>query len=90
MKKVNISLDDELLSRVDIFCDKNYMSRSGFFSFISAQYLNQYDLIFAINSMANTLKRFENGEIKDDGLKEQLAEFSLISKRFLETQTPYR
>ena len=90
MKKVNISLDDELLSRVDIFCDKNYMSRSGFFSFISAQYLNQYDLIFAINSMANTLKRFENGEIKDDVLKEQLAEFSLISKRFLETQTPYR
>ena len=90
MKKVNISVDDELLVRVDMFCDKNYMSRSGFFSFVSAQYLNQYDLIFAINSMANILKRFENGEIADNELKDQLTQFNAISKRFMETQTPYR
>ena len=39
--KVNVTLDDELMQRVDNYADRNYMSRSGLISIAVTQYLNQ-------------------------------------------------
>ena len=35
--KVNISLDDELMKRLDDYADRNYMSRSGLISLACTQ-----------------------------------------------------
>ena len=43
--KVNITLDDELMARVDRYADENYMSRSGLISLATTQFLNQYDIV---------------------------------------------
>jgi metal-responsive CopG/Arc/MetJ family transcriptional regulator len=43
--KIQISIDDRLLERVDKYADENYMSRSGFASLAMSQYLNQNDML---------------------------------------------
>ena len=39
--KVQVSLDERLVDRIDNYADANYMSRSGLISFVMSLYLNQ-------------------------------------------------
>ena len=41
--KVQVSLDEKLVERIDIYADAHYMSRSGLISFLMSEYLNQFD-----------------------------------------------
>ena len=50
--KVNVTLDDELMQRVDNYADRNYMSRSGLISLAVTQYLNQQEVILAIKDVS--------------------------------------
>ena len=50
--KVNVSLDDELMARIDRYADENYMSRSGLITLACTQYLNQFDIINAWKEVA--------------------------------------
>lgn len=38
-KKVNVSIDSELLQKIDEYADSHYMSRSAFFTYASSQIL---------------------------------------------------
>ena len=57
MMKVQISVDDELMKRVDTFADENYMSRSTLFTIAVTQYVNQQDVTKAIKDMAVAMKK---------------------------------
>ena len=46
--KLQISLNDDLLARVDKYADDNYLSRSGLISQALVQYLNQNEYIMAV------------------------------------------
>lgn len=46
--KVQISLADELIYRVDNYAEDNYMSRSGVISFALVQFLKQYDDVLSV------------------------------------------
>ena len=50
--KVNVTLQDELVSRIDNFADENYMSRSGFLTLVAVQYLNTQDTMRLIRDMS--------------------------------------
>ena len=39
MAKVQISIDDVLLSEIDSFAEKNYQTRSGFISMACSEYI---------------------------------------------------
>lgn len=41
--KLNISLDDELVKRIDVYADHHYMSRSGLISYVMAVFLSKND-----------------------------------------------
>ena len=56
--KVQVSLDERLVERIDSFADANYMSRSGFISFATCQYLNQFDKGIVDDEMMEQLKDF--------------------------------
>lgn len=81
--KVNITIDDDLLKRVDNFADKNYMSRSGLLSLAVTQYLNTNEAVFAVRDMAYAMRKIaDTGDIDDD-TREKLEDFERMSKMFL-------
>lgn len=81
--KLQISLDDELVSRIDNCADKNYMSRSGFISQACVQLLNQTELVSSINRISLACQKVSESNQLDDDIKRQFKEFELLAKIML-------
>lgn len=65
--KVNITLDDKLLERLDNYADENYMSRSGLISLACTQYLNSADTVRIIKEMGVAINKIADiGELDED------------------------
>lgn len=80
--KVQITLDDALMERVDAYADENYMSRSGLLSLAVTQYLNSADVTKAIKDMAVCMRKIaDNGTVDPDTLK-QLEDFERVARMF--------
>lgn len=81
--KVQITLDDALMERVDAFADANYMSRSGLLSLAVTQYLNQAEALSSIKEMSLCMRKIaDNGKV-DHETMEQLEDFERFSKMFM-------
>lgn len=81
--KIQISLDDELLERIDNCADANYMSRSGFISEACVQLLNQRELISSINRISLACQKVADTGVLDDETQRLFNDFELISNRLL-------
>ena len=69
--KVNITLDEELLQRIESFADENYLTRSGLITLATSQYLNQAEASRAIVDLSLSMRKIaETGTITEDQLKE--------------------
>lgn len=80
MAKINISIDDELLERVDKQANSMYMSRSGFIQYACAQVLNSTQMMLAVQDLSLTMRRIaDNGLIGDEERKE-LEDFERLVK----------
>lgn len=70
MAKVNISINDDLLSRLDNFADENYTSRSGLITTALTEYLNSREMILLVKNLSLAIgKVAESGEIDDETIK---------------------
>lgn len=78
--KVNITLDDELMKRIDDYADRNYMSRSGLMSLAVTQYLNANEMILAVKDMALCMRKIADNGTVDHETMEQLEDFERFSK----------
>lgn len=78
--KLQISLDDELVARIDNCADKNYMSRSGFISQACVQLLNQTELVTSINRISYACQKVAESNQLDEDTKQQFREFELLAK----------
>lgn len=78
--KLQISLDDELVSRIDNCADQNYMSRSGFISQACVQLLNQTELVSSINRISYACQKVADNGSFDEETKQQFREFELLAK----------
>lgn len=78
--KVQITLDDALMERVDSYADTNYMSRSGLISLALTQYLNAADVTTAIKDMALCMRKIADNGTVDHETMEQLEDFERLSK----------
>lgn len=77
--KVGITLDKDLLTRIDNYADKNYVSRSGFLSMAATQLLNSFELNMAIKSLTLAMKKIaDTGKIDDETL-EKLQDFERLA-----------
>lgn len=81
--KVQITLDDALMSRLDNYADENYLTRSGLVSLAVTQYLNQADVTKAIKDMAICMRKIADNGCIDDNTKKQLDEFEVICKMLI-------
>lgn len=69
--KAQITLDDELMRRIDSYADECYMSRSGFISLACVQYLNQQEAFRLVKEMSVTLKKIaETGNVDEETRRE--------------------
>ena len=80
MAKVMISLDDELLKRIDDYADDNYMSRSGLVSLATTQYLNANDTLSLLNDLTLAVKKIADEKQIDDALLEQIRDYERMAK----------
>ena len=84
MAKIGVSLDDDLLARVDKYADENYMSRSGLITFACSQFLNQVEVMGLIKDMSLAMRKIADSGQVDDEVMEQLEDFqrfaSILSK----------
>lgn len=86
MAKVQISMDNELLAKIDKFASSNYMSRSGFISLATSQYLQSAETFKAIKDLSACMRRIaDNGNI-DEQSKKELEEFETFARLFAENE----
>lgn len=71
MAKINISIDDTLLEKIDRLADENYTSRSGFIALGMTDFVNSREVVSAIKSMSVSMAKIASqGFVDDDTLKE--------------------
>ena len=78
--KLQISLDDELVKRIDNAADQNYMSRSGFISQACLQMLTQTEMVNAVNRVSYALLKIAESNEVDEETKKQLDEFEIMAR----------
>lgn len=71
MAKVQISVDDELLARIDDYADRHYMTRSGFFTQSANNFLLTDEVQKSIRTMALAMKAIaETGTVSEQTMLE--------------------
>lgn len=80
MAKINVSIDDKLLERIDNFADENYMSRSGLISLACTQFISSNELISLIKEMAFNIRKIADTQKIDDEIMKQLENFEVMAK----------
>lgn len=80
--KVQVSLDDELVNRIDSYADANYMSRSGLISYATTQFLNQSDVIMAIKNISLAMSKIADTGNIDEETMQQLKDYERMCKMF--------
>lgn len=78
--KVQISMNDDLVKRIDNYVGNNYMTRSGLITLACNQYLGQAEVIGAIKEMALAMRKIADTGTIDDETIEMLEDFERISK----------
>jgi len=80
MAKVQITLDDKLLDRIDTYADENYMSRSGLVSLAATQFLNSADITRAVKDLSLAMRKIADTGTVDHETMEQLEDFERIAQ----------
>ena len=56
-KKINITIDEKLLSEIDVIADELGMSRSSFLSMAGKTYINQANVMHNMPRMLNDVEK---------------------------------
>lgn len=78
--KINVTLDEDLLRRLDEYAEENYLNRSSLVSLATTQFLNAADVTKAVRDMAFAMRKIaDNGSI-DEETKRELEDFERLSR----------
>ena len=78
--KLQISMDDKLVERIDRYADENYMTRSGLITLAASQYLNSNDVILLVKDISLAIRKIaDNGDV-DVETVEKLEDFERLCK----------
>lgn len=81
--KVNITLDEELIRRIEDYAEENYLNRSSLISLATTQFLNSSDVVKAVKDMAFAMRKIaDNGTVDEESMK-QLEDFERLSKMLI-------
>lgn len=80
MAKVQISVDDELLKRIDSYSERNYLSRSGLITLAASKFLNQAEVSSAIMDMALSMRKIADVGAVDEETQKKLEGFVRLAQ----------
>ena len=84
--KLQISMDDKLVERIDRYADENYMTRSGLITLATSQYLNSNDVILLVKDISLAIRKIaDNGDV-DVETVEKLEDFERLCKLLTSTK----
>lgn len=78
MAKINISIDDELLEKIDNLAEDNFTSRSGFISMGMNEFVKSKEIVSAIKSMSVSMAKIATLGTIDDETQKELETFQAI------------
>lgn len=78
--KVNISIDDELMNKVDAYIEQNYMSRSGFFSMLANQHFQALQVTESLKDITLSIRKVADNNEIDDETQKKLEDFERLTK----------
>lgn len=78
--KVNISVNDDLMKRVDEYAERNFTNRSAVFSQSANQFLLAQSIPQALGELTVAFKRIADNNEIDDESKKTLNEFMYLAK----------
>lgn len=72
--KVQMSINDNLLERIDKAAKENYLSRSTFVSIAVSQYLNSAEMVSALRDLSMCMRKIADTGTVDDETKQKIAD----------------
>lgn len=70
MAKINISINDDLLERLDNYANENYTTRSGLIGTALSEYLNSREVIMLVKNLSLAVGKIaETGNLDDDTMR---------------------
>lgn len=78
--KVNITLDEELLQRIESYADENYLTRSGLITLAASQFLLQAEASRAIVDMSLAMRKIADTGTIDDEQRRRLEDFERFAR----------
>lgn len=78
--KVQISMNDELLAKVDAIADQLYTTRSGYITIAVSQLLMAYEAMDAVKTMSVAIKKIADTGNIDDETRHQIEDFERLAK----------
>ena len=78
MAKINISIDDELLEKIDNLAEDNFTSRSGFISMGMNEFVKSKEIVSAIKSMSVSMAKIATMGTIDEDTQKELEMFQAI------------
>lgn len=82
--RVQISIDEGLLARVDSCAESSYTTRSGLITAALNSYLTSLEALSAVKDLAFTARKIADSNTIDDDSKQKLADFERLSKLLIE------
>lgn len=80
MAKINITINDALLSRLDEYADENYTTRSGLISLATAEFLNARETMALVKNLSLAIGKIaETGNV-DKETMEAIKDFERFTK----------
>lgn len=80
MAKISISINDDLLSRLDKSAAETYSTRSGFISQAVLQYLTSIEIPNIMSNMYVVMQKIADNNEIDEETKKQLQDFQALAK----------
>ena len=78
--KLQISVDDELMAKVDQAIEAMHVNRSGYFSMAVAQQVQTWEMVNAIKLMSFAIKKIADTGVVDDETRHQIEDFERLVK----------
>lgn len=80
MAKVQISIDDKLLERIDCYADENYISRSGLITMGMSEYLNSKETMSLIKNLGLAIQKIADQGTVDEKTMQEIEDFGRLCK----------
>lgn len=76
--KINITMNEDLLNRVDAYAKEQFTSRSGLISLACTQFLYQREMLQLLRQMTKAMTRISEMGSVDDATKNELNEMKHV------------